>query len=145
MLGSLQLSDSIYAPFYAAQKKVQALAKQFERLSGQETLENTDSIAQEKLNVYLQMKRQCTAYILDNLSSVSSYYFIYQRLNDDIWLFNSGKDAQMYKLLADSLTKHNSGSPYAKSIASNAIPFREPKQAKDATNDGHGTGSLARD
>lgn len=84
-------------------------------------MENLESPEAETLiasyrEVFNDQKRSNVRFIIENISSLSSVYALYQRVAPDVYLFNDVKDLQYYKIVSDSVRVKYPGSTLAKSL-----------------------------
>jgi thiol-disulfide isomerase/thioredoxin len=68
--------------------------------------------------VFSEQKRNNIRFVVENLSSLSSVYALYQRVADDVYIFNELRDLQYFKIVADSVKVKYPGSTLASSLAS---------------------------
>lgn len=84
-------------------------------------MENLESPEAETLiasyrEIFNDQKRSNVRFIIENISSLSSVYALYQRVAPDVYLFNDLKDLQYYKIVSDSVRVKYPGSTLAKSL-----------------------------
>jgi glutathione peroxidase-family protein len=65
----------------------------------------------------MEQKRDNIKFVVENLGSLASVYALYQRIADDVYIFNDLKDLQYFKIVADSVSVKYPGSTLAKSLA----------------------------
>ncbi len=85
-------------------------------------LENQEGPAAEELiiayqRIFEQHKRNNIRFIVGNLGSLVSVYALYQRITDDIYIFNDPKDLQYFKIVADSVKAKYPGSTLTKALS----------------------------
>ncbi|MDF1570319.1 MAG: TlpA disulfide reductase family protein [Bacteroidales bacterium] len=109
--------------------KIRALVQEVEQtktrldsiLDALNEMENLESPEAETLittyrEIFNDQKRANVRFIIENISSLSSVYALYQRVAPDVYLFNDVKDLQYYKIVSDSVRVKYPGSTLAKSL-----------------------------
>jgi thiol-disulfide isomerase/thioredoxin len=66
--------------------------------------------------VYQNQKRNNIRFVVENISSLSSVYALYQRITEDIYLFDDARDLQYFKIVADSIRVKYPNSTLANSL-----------------------------
>lgn len=67
--------------------------------------------------IFNEQKRNNIRFVVENLGSLSSVYALYQRVADDVYIFNELKDLQYFKIVADSVKVKYPGSTLSSSLA----------------------------
>lgn len=60
--------------------------------------------------IFRDQKRENIRFIVENLNSLASVYALYQRVAPDVYLFNTVKDLQYFKIVADSVKVYHPNS-----------------------------------
>lgn len=71
-----------------------------------------DAVIEEYYRAYINTKQAQINFIIGNSSSPAAIYALYQRLPGDEVLFNGETDIVYYRMVADSVSASNPGSPY---------------------------------
>jgi thiol-disulfide isomerase/thioredoxin len=82
-----------------------------------------DSISKSYEAAIEAQRKFNTIFILNFYNNLASLYAIYQRIDDQTFLFNRNRDVQYFKILSDSLTKYYPNSPYVKALQNNTKEF----------------------
>ena len=75
-----------------------------------------DLIRSEYSQAIIKQKRYNIRYLVENMSSLSSVYALYQKYDDEIFILGSELDLQYFKSVADSLEKVHPNSSLTKSL-----------------------------
>lgn len=68
-------------------------------------------------------KKECLRFLLKNTHSLASIVVIYQKIDDNTYLFNTFKDIQYFSILSDSLGKYYPEVSQVKSLQYNTSQF----------------------
>lgn len=82
-----------------------------------------DTIAKRYESIINEQRRFNTVFILNFYNNLASLYALYQKIDDNTYLFNRNRDVQYYKILSDSLSKYYPSSPYVKALQNNTKEF----------------------
>jgi len=92
-----------------------SIARLLDRLDEQESPEASALVGAYN-DLLLQQKKSHIRFIVQNLSSLSSVYALYQRIAPDVYIFNELRDLQYFKIVADSVGARYPGSSLAMSL-----------------------------
>jgi thiol-disulfide isomerase/thioredoxin len=97
-------------------------------LDALDKIENPDGPGTEQLitsyqQIFKEQKRDNIKFVVENLGSLASVYALYQRIADDIYIFNDLKDLQYFKIVADSVSVKYPGSTLVNSLV-NDVEYR---------------------
>lgn len=81
--------------------------------------EKATEIEQEYINILNDQRNHNIAFILDNLSNLSSIKALYQKINENTFVLYQQRDLQYLKLVADSLGKYYPDITLTKSLKEN--------------------------
>ena len=90
---------------------------------GDDNSAEIDTISKQYENVISDQRKFNTVFILNFYNNLASLYALYQKIDDNTYLFNRNRDVQYYKILSDSLTKYYPNSPYVKALQNNTKEF----------------------
>jgi glutathione peroxidase-family protein len=76
----------------------------------------TEQLISSYQQIFLEQKRNNIKFVVENLGSLASVYALYQRIADDVYIFNDLKDLQYFKIVADSVSVKYPGSTLATSL-----------------------------
>ncbi len=82
-----------------------------------------DTISKHYESVIDAQRKFNTVFILNFYNNLASLYALYQKIDDNTYLFNRNRDVQYYKILSDSLSKYHPTSPYVKALQQNTKEF----------------------
>ncbi len=86
--------------------------------AGEEVLEGIRNAYEQVLQ---EQKRFSTKFVLEHMNSLSAIYALYQKYDDDNFIFGSARDIQLYKITAAALDTLYPESEYVKSIKMDAV------------------------
>jgi thiol-disulfide isomerase/thioredoxin len=66
---------------------------------------------------FMEQKKDNIRFVIENLSSLASVYALYQRIANDVYIFNDLKDLQYFKIVSDSISMKYPGSTLVTSLA----------------------------
>ena len=81
---------------------------------------------------YVQQKRFTIRFIIENPSSLSSVYALYQKLYDELYIMNDPNDLQYFKFVADTLKLYHPDASLTKSLIAD-IESRERQYQENNT------------
>ncbi|MDD3108598.1 MAG: TlpA disulfide reductase family protein [Alistipes sp.] len=67
------------------------------------------TLREQYVQEYYRIKREHIGFIISHASSVAALYALYQRLPNDMWLFNEKDDLIYYQIVADSVASRYPG------------------------------------
>lgn len=117
--------DSINNQLRAFKEKIGGILAEYDSLQGVEAqnpneFSRLDSLFRSTVASY---KRNCLRFLLKNTQSLASLVVIYQKIDDNTYLFNTFKDIQYFSILSDSLGKYYPEVPQVKSLQNNTSQF----------------------
>lgn len=74
----------------------------------------------QKAQIIKQQRDFSISFIVEHLSSISSIYALYQKINPEELVLNENKDIQFMKIVADSLTKKYPQSSFVSTFVKDA-------------------------
>ena len=80
------------------------------------TDEARKNLASEYTAEYYRIRREQLRFIIENKSSLSAVYALYQRLPGDAYLFNGDSDVVYYRTVAEALEQSYPDSPYLQTL-----------------------------
>lgn len=89
-----------------------------DKIEGEEDPETEQLISSYQL-IFMEQKKDNIRFVVENLGSLASVYALYQRIAEDVYIFNDLKDLQYFKIVADSVSVKYPGSTFANSLAMN--------------------------
>jgi thiol-disulfide isomerase/thioredoxin len=95
--------------------RLDSISEALNALEDQEGAEAENLIASYQ-KIFDEQKRNNIRFVVENLGSLSSVYALYQRVADDIYIFNDLKDLQYFKIVADSVKVKYPGSTLSSSL-----------------------------
>ena len=78
-----------------------------------------DSLSLRYDEILEAQKKHNIIFILNFYDNLSSLYALYQKTDDETYLFNKNRDIQYYKILADSLNKYHPNAAQVKALRNN--------------------------
>lgn len=99
---SEQLNE-LYANLFSVREQLDTLEKQY-RLSIDTTVQNNLSAQYD--SIIAAHYKYSVAFVLKNLTSLTSVSALYQELSPNAYVFGGTKDLQFFKLVSDSLIKY---------------------------------------
>lgn len=115
----IDIADSRFSTSYTIQgspesEKIRSLVKKVERTKNRldsisnlaaqkEEIDDSDPLIEEYAAVFKQQRKENIRFVIENLSSLSSIYALYQRVGPEQYIFNDIKDLQYLKIVSDSL------------------------------------------
>ena len=95
--------------------QLDSITDALDKIEDQEGPETEQLIASYQQS-FLEQKRANIRFVVENLGSLASVYALYQRIANDLYIFNDLKDLQYFKIVADSVSVKYPGSTLAKSL-----------------------------
>ena len=96
--------------------KLDSIINALDKIEDQEGPE-TEQLISSYQQIFMEQKRDNIRFVVGNLGSLASVYALYQRVADDVYIFNELKDLQYFKIVADSVSVKYPGSSLATSLA----------------------------
>lgn len=75
-----------------------------------------DKLIAEYVRIFQEQKKSTIHFIVQNISSLSSVYALYQRISPDVYVLNDLKDLQYFKIVSDSVSVRYPGSTLVMSL-----------------------------
>ena len=113
--GSDESSNIRYLVYEAAKTKL-ILDSIVGLLNQAEDLTKEDDLVSEYTRVFNDQRMHNIKFIVENISSLSSIYALYQRIGPEDYILNETKDLQYMKIVADSVGKRYPGSSLVASL-----------------------------
>ncbi len=95
-------------------------------LNQTEDADISESLAKEYSEIFEAQRMHSTKFVVENISSLSSIYALYQRIGPDEYVFYKTRDLQYLKIVADSVKTIYPGSSLVVSLVQDAA--RKQKQ-----------------
>ncbi len=76
------------------------------------------ALEQEYLDILKKQRKFNIAFILENMTSLASIKALYQRINENMYVFYEARDLQYLKIVSDSLKRYYPNSKHTKALIS---------------------------
>jgi len=96
--------------------------------AGEEVLNGLQSAYEE---VARSQRRYSTQFVLEHMNSLASIYALYQKFDNDNFIFNSNRDIQLFKITSMALDTLYPESEYVKSIKRDAAQLEMELQSRN--------------